>query len=125
MVVARTSLAFTCAVSRASSSSRMPISCASRRDSTSICARSWLGFFGGQAGDRLELAPLLLERGAEPSFLLDDRPLAADQLAILGAELAHPPLELVELARELFFLRQHALLDLLDTALALAHLCLD
>src|SRR5438093_6553108 len=39
--------------------------------------------------------------------------------------ISHPPLELVELARELLFLRQHALLDLLDAALALAHLCLD
>src|SRR5206468_991742 len=41
MVVARTSLALTSAVSRASSSRRMARSCASRRASPSIAARSW------------------------------------------------------------------------------------
>src|SRR5437762_4441689 len=41
MVVARTSLALTSAVSRASSSRRMARICASRRASPSMAARSW------------------------------------------------------------------------------------
>src|SRR5205823_13285180 len=45
--------------------------------------------------------------------------LAAGDLAILRDRLVEPAIELVELARELLFLREHALLDLLDLALAL------
>src|SRR5262249_60188818 len=84
-----------------------------------------LGLVGGEAGDRLELAPLLVERHREPAFLLADRFFATGELALLRERLVEPPLELVELARELFFLREHALLDLLDLALALPRLVLE
>src|SRR4030095_9620179 len=49
-----------------------------------------------------------------------DRLLAPDELAVLRARLAESALQLVELARKLFLLREDALLDLLDLALALA-----
>src|SRR5882724_11742082 len=119
MVVASTSLAFTSAVSRASSSSRIPISCASLREKLA------LGLVRREAGDRFELAPLLVERDPEPRLLLADGLLAARELAVLRTRLVESPLELVELARELFLLRDDALLDLLDLALALPRLLVE
>src|SRR6185369_11205729 len=84
-----------------------------------------LGLLGRQAGDRLQLAPLLVERHREPAFFLADRLLAPDELAILTCRFVQAALELVELARELFFLREHALLDLLDLAFAVPRLFLE
>ena len=84
-----------------------------------------LGFLGREAGDRLELAPLLVERGREPAFLLADRLLAAGQVAVLRDGFVQASLELLELARELFFLGEHTLLDLLDLALALPRFRLE
>src|SRR5262249_50521602 len=84
-----------------------------------------LGFLGGEAGDRLELAPLLVERHRQSAFLLADRLRPPAELALLRERLVEPPLELVELARELLFLGEHALLDLLDLALALPRIFLE
>src|SRR5262249_57307146 len=84
-----------------------------------------LVFRGGEAGDRLELAPLLVERHRQSAFLLADRLLAPGELALLRDGIGEPPLELIQLARELLFLREHALLDLLDLALALPRLVLE
>src|SRR5262249_2273558 len=84
-----------------------------------------LGFLGGETGDRLGLAPLLGAGRREAPFLLADRLLAPGDLALLRDRVVEPPLELVELARELLFLREHALLDLLDLALALPRLFLE
>src|SRR5262249_61579234 len=81
-----------------------------------------LRLLGGEARDRLELAPLLVERVGESALLVGDGLLTAGEFAVLRARLAEPALELIELARELFVLREHALLDLLDLALALAGL---
>src|SRR5262249_62048338 len=75
-----------------------------------------------EARDRLELAPLLVERMGEPPLVVGNGLLTAGELAVLRARLAEPALELIELARELFVLPEHALLDLLDLALAQAGL---
>src|SRR5881628_2676716 len=125
MVVARTSLALTSAVSRASSSRRMARSCASRRASLHRREELALRFLGGEPGDRLELALLLLERRGEAAFLLAEHLLARDEVAVLGGGLGQPPLELVELPGEILLLGEDALLDLLDLALTPARLVLE
>ena len=84
-----------------------------------------LGLLGGEAGDRLELAPLLLERGAEPALGLRVAALAVDQALVLVGVLGQPALELLELAGDLFFLGEHPLLDRLDVPLAPAGLVLE
>ncbi len=88
-----------------------------------------LGLFRGEARDRLELAPLLIQRGREPALLLADRLLAlterllaAGELSILRGRLVEPTLDLLELAGEILFLREHALLDQLDLPFALPRL---
>src|SRR2546427_11369429 len=60
-----------------------------------------LRFLGGEPGDRLELALLLLERRGEAAFLLAEHLLARDEVAVLGGGLGQPPLELVELPGEI------------------------
>src|SRR5262245_59833803 len=116
MVVARTSLAFSCAVSRASSSRRMAISCASRRDSTSSCARS-CRFASSAVRPAIDSS---LRRCSSSAWA--SRPSLSATAFSRPASSRSFALELIELARELFVLRQRALLDLLDLALALAGL---
>src|SRR3989441_10030605 len=79
-----------------------------------------LRLLGREAGDRLELALLLLEGRGEAAFLLAERLLARAEVPFFGGELGQPPLELVKLPGEPLLLGEHALLDLLDLALATA-----
>ncbi len=126
MVVARTSLAFTCAVSRASSSSRIPIERGfAARLVLHLGEELPLRFLGGEAGDGLELAALLVERGAEALLLLEEHLLLLREGRVLRREIGEASLDVGELARELLVLRDRALLDLLDLALAAADLGLE
>src|SRR5438067_3720350 len=84
-----------------------------------------LGLFDREPGDGLELAPLLLERRGEADFLLAERLLARDELALLRRRVVQPPVELIELAREILLLRNDALLDLLSLTLPPTHLLLQ
>src|SRR6266545_3807993 len=84
-----------------------------------------LGLFRREAGDRFELAPLLVQRDRESALLLADRLFAAGELTVLRAGLGESPLELVKLPRELLLLREDTLLDLLDPVLALSRLRFD
>src|SRR6185295_10685512 len=66
-----------------------------------------------------------LERGAEPALGLRVAALAVDQALVLVGILGQPALELLELARDLFFLGEDPLLDGLDVPLAAAGLVLE
>ena len=115
MVVASTSLALTRAVSRASSSSRMPRSWASRRDlDLDLGHELALGFLGGQPGDGLELSLVLVQRIGQPRFRLGEATLAVPQALLAILKVMIPPVEELHPAAELLFLLGHPALELLD-----------
>src|SRR6266545_4891573 len=118
MVVASTSLALTWAVSRASSSRRMPMSWASRRASASICPRSWR-----LASSAVSPAIPSSFRRCSSSAVLSRASLAATarslgQGALAGLGIRLSPVELVEPSAEMLLLLEDAALDLLDLPLA-------
>ena len=77
-----------------------------------------LGLFRGKARDGLELAALLVGGGGDACFALAEGPVTRGQGTVLLGRLGQAPIELIELARELLFLGEDALLDLLELALA-------
>ncbi len=72
---------------------------------------------GGEAGDGLELAPLLLQRGAEPGLLLGQHALPLGDRPVPGLHIGLPAVQLIEAAGELLLLLDDPALDLLDLTL--------
>src|SRR5262249_51692594 len=83
------------------------------------------GLLGGQAGDDLELAALLLDGCLEPRFLLAEGLLASGNAPVARAQVAHPPVQLVEFPGALFLLGEAPALHRGDLLLAAARLPLE
>ena len=84
-----------------------------------------LGLLGGEPRDRLELAPVLVERRGQAHLLLDALALAREEAPFLRLVVDDAPFDLVELPGQLLVFLADPLLDLLDLALPAAGLLLQ
>src|SRR5262249_5895027 len=84
-----------------------------------------LGLLRGEAGDPLELPPLVFEQRLMLGLDLLQPLLAGAQALLARVVVAVPPVELVEPARDLLFLLAEPALEGLDLLLAFASLLLE
>ena len=84
-----------------------------------------LGLLGGQPGDRLELAPLLVDQRLLPRLDLLEPLLPRAETLLARVVVAVPAVELVEPPRDLLLLLAEPALERLDLLLALPALLLE